>query len=77
MALLGQEVAEVKGKEKKERRKVRGHTGRRMMEEEEGECKGVTGGFRLLAEGGIVSLGLVLNVLQCLFVLFLFLSLHI
>lgn len=45
MALLGREVAEVKGKEKKERRKVRGHTGRRMMEEEEeGECKGVTGG---------------------------------
>lgn len=69
----------MRGKEKEERRrrrKMRGRTGGRMMKKE--ECEEVMGeGLRLLAEGGIVSLGLVLNVLQCLFVLFLFLSLHI
>lgn len=65
----------MRGKEKEERRrrrKVRGRIGRRRRWRKE-ECEEVTGeGLRLLAEGGIVSLGLVLNVLQCLFVLFLF-----
>lgn len=42
------------------------------------ECQEVRAqGLRSLAEGGLVSLGFILNVLQWLFVLFFSLSLHI
>lgn len=50
--------------------------GEREREREGGgggeECEEVREGLKLLAVGGIVSLGLILDVLQCLFVLLFF-----
>lgn len=54
-----------------------GWLSRRRMKVEGRGAWGWGEGLKLLAVGGIVSLGLILSVLQCLFVLFFTFSLHI